>query len=101
MKMGGFPYIRKKYKKTRSSSKMDKRKVKKQIIALSKKYKKMPTHAEFKKEDKMDLFAAMYVHFGGSRKCSLELNLKHGNIGSYKDFKSFDNIVSSKTFIRK
>ena len=97
MKIGGFPYLRKKYKikKPEIELKWTKEKVKKQIIALSKKYKKMPTYAEFQQEDKMDLFAAMYVHFGGSRKCSLELNLKHGFIGSYKDFKSFENIVEA------
>ena len=94
MKIGGFPYLRSKFKlkEPKIELKWTKDNVKKQIIALSKKYKKMPTYAEFQKENKLDLFSAMYVHFGGSRKCSLELNLKHGFIGTYKDFKSFEKI---------
>ena len=74
---------------------MDKRRSKKQIIALSKKYKKMPTYAQFKKESKMDLFAAMYVHYGGSRKCALKLNLKHKNLTTFKNFNSFEKIVKA------
>ena len=97
MKIGGFPYLRKKYKikEPELELKWTKEEVKKQIIALSKKYKKMPTYAQFKKESKMDLFAAMYVHYGGSRKCALKLNLKHKNLTTFKNFNSFEKIVKA------
>lgn len=99
MKVGGFPYLRKKYNVDRPKNKIkwSKEKVKNQIIELVKKYNKMPSYAEFEKEKKMGLFSAMYNHFGGSRKCALELNLKHGFIGSYKDFENFEDIKNAVT----
>ena len=97
MKVGGFPYLRKKYKinEPEIELKWTKNKVKNQILTLSKKYKKMPTYAQFQKENKMDLFAAMYIHYGGSRKCALKLNLKHKNLTTFKNFNTFDKIVKA------
>ena len=99
LKLGGFHLIRKKFNfKIRKKEYMwNKSKILKELKILVKKYGHVPTHSQFKKENKLNLFGAIQKYYGGTRTIAKTYNLKHKNLTTSDDFNSISKIHKALT----